>query len=150
MTREKRKEYMKIWRAEHREVRNSRQREKRSEHKEEYNAIMRNYRSERREEWNLSMKKRRSVDLNSHGFTKMYIRTRSRKILENCHAKLSGYEIHHCFGYESPEKFIYIPRDLHLKIHQILRDKKIPAESDHWKNIAEIVNECENYTYIRA
>lgn len=91
-----------------------------------------------------------SEDLNSNGIPKCNIRTRSRKILGKCHAKLPGYEIHHCFGYEDPNKFLYIPKSLHLKIHQFLRDNKIPADSDHWFAIRELVNSCEEYTYIRA
>ena len=121
-----------------------------SEHREERIEYQKKYNAEHREEYKARMKKYYAEDLNKNGVTKQYIRFSSRRILEKCHSKLPNYEIHHCFGYEDPSKFIYIPRELHIKIHQLLRDKKIPAESNHWKNIAEIVNECENYTYIRA
>lgn len=167
--REYRREYLRKWKAEHREKLrekhnsrlrecraerreeyNTRVRERRAEHKEELNARMRERRSKRREEFNARMKIKRAEDMNSNGVTKSYIRVESGRILDKCHAKLSGYEIHHCFGYEDPSKFIYIPRELHIKIHQLLRDKKIPADSDHWHLIRELVNSCEEYTYIRT
>lgn len=89
-------------------------------------------------------------DLNINDKTKMSIRQQSRWILFNKrkHTKLKGYEIHHCFGYEDPAKFIYIPKSLHTKIHQYLRDNNIDADSNHYKFISTMINECEEYTYI--
>jgi hypothetical protein len=133
--REEHKEYMSKWRSEHREERNSRNSKRRSEHREEYNSRMRKYNSE---------------NLNKNGVTKSHIRVMSRKILEKCHAKLHGYQIHHCFGYEDPNKFLYIPKSLHLQIHQLLREKKIQSDSNHWNSIRDLVNACEEYTYIRT
>lgn len=150
MTPEERKEYMKSYKAEYREEFNTRQRRRRSEHKEELNARQRKIRSEHREEFNARMKRKRAEELNSNGVTKNNIRVMSGRILDKCHTKLPGYEIHHCFGYEDPEKFIYIHKSLHLKIHQFLRDNHISADSDHWSNIRDLVNSCEEYTYIRA
>ena len=135
MTKEERREYMRKYYAEHREY----YKKWRAEHREEYREYQRGY-----------MKKWKAEDLNNNGVTKNRIRHESGRILDNCHTKLPGYEIHHCFGYEDPNKFIYIPKSLHLQIHQLLRDKKIPADSDHWFAIRDLVNSCEEYTYIRA
>ena len=135
MTREERKEYMKKYNSERREYLKKYHSKWRVEHFEEYSARKRKYQSE---------------DINRNGLTKNSIRIRSGRILEKCHAKLPGYQIHHCFGYEAPEKFIYIPKSLHLRIHQFLRDNNISADEDHWMKIRDLVNSCEEYTYIRA
>lgn len=89
-------------------------------------------------------------DLNSGGKTKQSIRKQSRRILfkQRKHIKFKGYEIHHCFGYDNPSKFIYIPISLHDKIHQYLRDNNIDADSNHYDFIKYMINECEEYTYI--
>jgi hypothetical protein len=91
-------------------------------------------------------------DLNSVGKTKLNIRSMSYYILfkQRSHTKLNGYEIHHCFGYDDPSKFIYIPKSLHTKIHQYLRDNNINADSNHYIYISTIINECTDYTYISA
>jgi len=117
------------------EARRARQRKYIAEHRDQFNATMRNFLSE---------------DVNSLGVTKNRIRVLSNKILSESHAKIPGYQIHHCFGYEDPSKFIYIPKSLHLQIHQLLRDQKIPSDSDHWMAIRDLVNGCDQYTYIRA
>ena len=120
------------------------------EQKEAHKSIVRKYISEHREEYNAHMRKFLAEDLNSQGRTKQSIRTMSRYILRKCNAKLKGYQIHHCFSYDYPGKFIYIPKSLHLKIHQLLRNKNIPADSDHWMAIRDLVNSCEEYVYIRC
>lgn len=78
------------------------------------------------------------------------VRVRSRQILRKCHAKLPGYQIHHCFTYIDPNKFIYIPKSLHLKIHQLLKEKNILEYTDHWMAIRDLVNSSEEYVYIRC
>ena len=89
-------------------------------------------------------------DLNSNGKTKNNIRMQSNYILfeKRHHSRLNGYEIHHCFGYDDPNKFIYVPKLLHSKIHQFLRDNEIDADSNHYDYIKYMINECEEYTYI--
>lgn len=121
-----------------------------AEHLEEHKAYMKKYRDEHSEECKARKKKYLSENLNKNGVTKNQIRVISRRFLNRTHSKLDGYEIHHCFGYEDPNKFIYIPKTLHLKIHQLLRDNNIPADSDHWNVIRDLVNSCEEYTYIRT
>lgn len=150
MTRDERKEYMKKYNYDRMEEIKARNRKWKAEHREEYNAKHKKWRGEHRKELNARKRKVLSEDLNANGVTKNNIRRTSRRILDKCHAKLSGYEIHHCFGYEDPNRFIYIPRSLHLQIHQLLRDNKIPADSDHWFAIRYLVNSCEEYTYIKA
>lgn len=66
------------------------------------------------------------------------------------HSKLKDYEIHHCFGYEDFKCFIYIPKELHLQIHQFLRDNGISADSNHFSQIAHIINDWNGYTYIKV
>ena len=90
------------------------------------------------------------LDLNNNGTTKVSIRGRSSYILykKRKHTKLENYEIHHCFGYDNPNKFIYIPKALHLQIHQRLRDQNISAEDVHFEQIKDLINECKEYTYI--
>lgn len=89
-------------------------------------------------------------DLNSNGKTKNNIRSQSYLILfkQRKHTKLKDYQIHHCFGYNDPSKFIYIPKSLHIKIHQYLRDNNIDADSNHYDYIKHMINESEEYTYI--
>lgn len=108
--------------------------------------------SEYREYKRTYMKTLNQNDLNSNGKTKNSIRCQSSKILfkKRHHSRLKGYEIHHCFGYDDATKFIYIPKSLHTKIHQYLRDNSIDADSDHYKYIVHMLNECTEYTYISA
>jgi hypothetical protein len=120
------------------------------EQKERYKAKMRKYHREHRYELSESHKARQRKDLNMQGKEKHCIRRMSSHILRKCHAMLPGYQIHHCFTYDDPNKFIYIPKSLHLRIHQLLRDDKIPADSDHWMAIRDLVNSCEEYLYIRC
>lgn len=83
----------------------------------------------------------RKAHTNSQGKTKNSVRCMSSYYLFNMlkHKKLEGYEIHHCFGYEDYKKFIYIPRELHLQIHQFLRDNNIDVDSDHYSKIEHLI-----------
>ena len=150
MTKEERKDYMRKYYAEHREDMKEYQRKYNAEHKDEVRAKVNKWRAEHQEERQDYMRKYNAKNLNSIGVRKSNIREMSRKILEKCHSKLPGYEIHHCFGYEDAEKFIYIPRELHLKIHQFLRDNNIPARIDHFNSIRELISSYTGYTYIRT
>jgi hypothetical protein len=139
---------MSKYNAEHREERKEYFRKYRAEHSEERREYMCKYRAEHREEQNKRMRKYLSQDLNRFGVKKCNIRNQSRSYLLSKRAKLPGYEIHHAFGYDDYTKFIYIPKTLHIQIHQLLRDHKISADSDHWMTIRDLVNSCEQYTYI--
>lgn len=119
----------------------------------EYREYRNHYINERHKnnpEYNVYMKNYLRYDLNSEGKPKYNVRAKSRRILfdKRHHAKLKDYEIHHCFGYGDPLKFIYIPKSLHNKIHQYLRDNNIDADNDHYNAIKYMLNECEEYTYI--
>lgn len=63
-------------------------------------------------------------------------------------SKIPGYEIHHCCGYDEYTKFIYIPRSLHYKIHNRLRELNIDANTNHYNYIVDLINNCSEYTYI--
>ena len=117
-------------------------------HREERKAYRKAWEQAHREE----MKAYKKSDTNSLGQTKHSIRAKSRKYLFNVlkHNKLKGYEIHHCFGYDDYRNFIYIPKSLHLQIHQFLRDNRIDADTDHYNKIVHLINACEEYVYIKA
>ena len=117
-------------------------------HKEKKKAYRKAWEQSHREE----LKAYRKSDTNSLGQTKMSIRQKSIRYLFNVlnHTKLKGYEIHHCFGYDDYRNFIYIPKSLHLKIHQFLRDNHIDADTDHYNKIVHLIIACEDYVYIKA
>lgn len=101
-------------------------------------------------EHKVERRKYKRADVNNNGISKHNIRRRSSYILykKRKHTKLENYEIHHCFGYDDPNKFIYIPKALHLQIHQRLREQNISAEDAHFEQIKDLINECQDYTYI--
>ena len=80
-------------------------------------------------------------DVNSFGESKNSIRFKSSYYLKKHGTKIPGYEIHHCFGYDDPTKFIYCSKSLHLKIHQFLRDNNIDADTDHYDKIKHLLDE---------
>ena len=109
--------------------------------KEERKAYQKAYYQAHRDERNAYKKSYSKSDTNSQGKTKQSIREKSRRYLFNVlkHTKIKGYEIHHCFGYEDHRNFIYIPKELHLQIHQFLRDNCIDADTDHYNKIAQLI-----------
>ena len=119
-------------------------------HKEERNAYQKAYRHARKQQYNDYCKAYNKSDLNALGQTKESIRKKSRNILKKMHLNIHGYQIHHCFGYDDPSKFIYISKSLHRKIHQYLRDNNIDASSDHWMTIRDIVNSADEFMYIKC
>ena len=145
---EKQKEYNKAWRQAHMEERKARAKAYYQAHKEKTKA----YYQAHKEERNAYLKSYSKSDTNSFGKTKHIIRVKSNHYLFNVlkHTKLEGYEIHHCFGYDDYRNFIYIPKSLHLKIHQFLRDNGISADTDHYNKIVHLIIECEEYVYIKA
>ena len=125
-------------------------------HKEDIKAYNKSYKKAHKEEikdYNKAyMKAYLKADTNSLGQAKDYIRQKSSRYLFNVlkHNKISGYEIHHCFGYDDYRNFIYIPKSLHLQIHQYLRDNHIDADTDHYNQIVHLIIACEEYVYIKA
>jgi hypothetical protein len=145
--RERHRECMRNRRAEHREELNEYMRRYRAAHPEHIERVHK-YQAEHKEECRDRRRKYKDEDLNNSGKKKSHIRLKSRQYLFGRHSKLEGYEVHHCFGYEDFKKFIYIPRQLHKQIHELLRSRKIPSGSNHWMYIRDIVNSCDKYTYI--
>ena len=122
-------------------------------HKEEVKAWQQSHKEERkawREARKEEIKAYIKSDVNSLGQTKQSIRSKSKYILKKMHLNIPGYQIHHCFGYEDASKFIYISKSLHLKIHQYLRDNNIDAGKDHWMAIRDLVNDTDEFIYIRC
>ena len=150
--REELKEYMKAWRQAHREEQKAYNKAWYQAHREECKARVKAWCQANREEKKAYQKSYKKSDTNSLGKTKNSVRAKSRNYLFNVlkHTKMDGYEIHHCFGYEDYKKFIYIPKSLHLEIHQFLRDTGIDADSDHYSKIAHLVVAWDGYVYIKA
>lgn len=171
---EKQKEYHKAWYQAHKEEQKAYKKAYYQAHKEDIKAYQKAHREElkdyrkayyqaHREEKKAQMKAYNQAhkedikayiksDTNSLGQTKNNVREKSNRYLFNVlnHSKLSGYEIHHCFGYEDFRNFIYIPKSLHLQIHQFLRDNHIDADTDHYNKIVHLIIACEEYVYIKA
>ena len=140
------KTYHKAWCEEHREDIKEKNKALREENREEFNKRMKRYYQKHREE----VLAYRKSDVNSLGQRKDSIRKKSRIILKKSGIKIPGYENHHCFGYDDPSKFIYCSKELHLKIHQFLRDNNIDAASDHWMAIRDLVNSTDEFVYIKC
>ena len=140
----------KAWIEAHKEDLKTYQKAYRQAHKESQKAYQKAYRQAHKEQANAYIKAYMKNDLNAKDETKSNIRYKSQSILKKSGIKIPGYEIHHCFGYEDPSKFIYISKSLHLKIHQFLRDNNIDADSDHWMQIRDIVNDTDEFMYIKC
>lgn len=152
MQKKDRKDYNKAYYQAHKEEQKAQMKAYYQAHMEERNASRKAYNQAHMEERNAQIKAYNKSDTNSFGQTKQSIRTKSNYYLFNVlkHTKLKGYEIHHCFGYDDYRNFIYIPKALHLQIHQFLRDNGIDADTDHYNNIVHLINACEEYVYIKA
>lgn len=139
-------QYNKAYYESHKEQMKASMKAWRESHKESEKARMKAWQESHKEE----LKEYRKSDVNANGETKNSIRSKSRRILNQMNIHIPGYQIHHCFGYEDPAKFIYISKALHLKIHQYLRDNGIDASSDHWMAIRDLVNSTDEFMYIKC
>ena len=110
-------------------------------HKEEMKAKKKAYNQSHKEQCNEYLKSYTKSDVNSIGQTKQSIRCKSRYILNKSGIKIPGYQIHHCFTYDDPSKFIYCSKEIHLKIHQFLRDNNIDADTDHYEQIKHLLDD---------
>ena len=148
MQKRDRRDYYKAYYQAHREEKKAWEQAHREERKAYQKAYQKVYNQAHREE----QKAYQKSDTNSLGQTKNSIRVKSSRYLFNVlkHTKLKNYEIHHCFGYDDFRNFIYIPKSLHLQIHQYLRDNHIDADTDHYNKIVHLINACEDYVYIKA
>ena len=142
---EEQKAYMKAWREANKERYNAYMKAWYEAHKESEKAYMKAWHEAHREEYkayqNSYQKAYYKSDLNSLGQTKSSIRHKSQRYLNKYGTKLPGYEIHHCFTYDDPTKFIYCSKEIHLKIHQYLRDNTIDADSNHYEQIKHLLDE---------
>lgn len=142
---EEQKAYKKAWYEAHKESEKAKLKTWHEAHKESDKAYMKAWREEHREEYkayqNLYQKAYYKSDLNSLGQTKSSIRIKSQRYLKKYGTKIHGYEIHHCFTYDDPTKFIYCSKEIHLKIHQYLRDNTIDADSNHYEQIKHLLDE---------
>ena len=122
LTKEERKAYMKAWH---------------EAHKESEKAKLKTWKTSNKDK----VKAYNKSDVNSLGQMKQSIRQKSQNILKKSGIKIPGYEIHHCFTYDDPTKFIYCSKEIHLKIHQYLRDNTIDADSNHYDQIKHLLDE---------
>ena len=140
--RDKAKEYMKAYNQAHKEQFKAYY----QAHKEEKKA----YYQTHKDQVKAYSKAYRKSDVNALGQTKHSIRMKSMRILKQMNLNIPGYEIHHCFGYEDPSKFIYCSREMHRTIHKYLREHSIDASCDHWMHIRDLVNSTDEFTYIKC
>ena len=119
-------------------------------HKEELKAYAKAYNQANKDQVKAYSKEYKRADVNANGETKNSIRNKSSHILKQMNLHIDGYEIHHCFGYEDPAKFIYISKSLHLKIHKYLREHNIDASRDHWMHIRDLVNSTDEFMHIKC
>ena len=135
-----RKEYMKAYRQAHKEE----IKEYYQAHKEERKAYYQAHKEESKEYRKAHRQESyayQKSDVNSLGQTKNSIRTKSWRYLKKYGNIIKGYEIHHCYTYDEPYKFIYCSIEMHRTIHQYLRDNNISADSDHYKYIEHLLDD---------
>ena len=134
-------EQQKLYKIAHKEERNAYQKAYYQTHKEKHKVIVKAWQEAHRQEINEHARVYYKNDKNSHGKSKGIIRMKSQYILKKSGIKIPGYQIHHCFTYNDPSKFIYCSKETHLKIHQYLRDNNIDADSDHYEQIKHLLDE---------
>lgn len=135
------KAYSKAYYEEHKEERKAQVKSYNEAHKEEMKAYKKAYYQSHKEELNSYNKLYKKSDVNSFGQAKANVRRKSRRYLSKHGKKIPGYEIHHCCTYNEPYKFIYCSKEIHLKIHQYLRDNNIDADSNHYEQIKHLLDE---------
>lgn len=136
-----RKEYMRDWYQAHKKEVKARSKDYYKANKESKNARSKAWNKAHKEEIKEYMKDYNKADVNLLGQTKASIRRKSNTYLAKYGTKIPGYEIHHCCTYNEPYKFIYCSKEIHLKIHQYLRDNNIDADSNHYEQIKHLLND---------
>lgn len=145
----RRKEYLKAYRQAHKEYLKAKMKAYYKSNKEYEKSKMKAWKEAHREQLNAYSREYTKSDINEQGELKHNIRKKSRRILKQMKLHIDGYEIHHCFGYKDPSKFIYCSKALHNKIHQLLRDHGIDSSIDHWMHIRDLVNSTDEFWYIK-
>lgn len=114
-------------------------------HKKECNARCKAYIDSHKEEYRNYQKAYhkayRKKDVNSSGQPKCCIRWKSQRYLKKHGTKIPGYQIHHCFTYDEPYKFIYCSKETHRIIHAYLREHNIDADSEHFEQIKHLLDD---------
>ena len=83
----------------------------------------------------------KKADVNSFGKPKQYIRNSSNYYLKRYGTVIPGYQIHHCFTYDDPKKFIYCSKEKHIEIHEFLNEKGIEADTNHYEQIKHLLDD---------
>ena len=136
MTKDERKAYMKAYYQAHKES----EKAYRQAHKDQAKAYMKAWYEANKKQRREYQKAYTKAEVNSFGLTKHSIRNKSLRILKKSGIKIPGYQIHHCFTYDDASKFIYCSKEMHLKIHQFLRDNNIDADTDHYEQIKHLLD----------
>ena len=110
-------------------------------HKEEIKAYYKSWKEAHKERCNTYAKSYISNDLNSFGQTKHNIRQKSQYYLIKYGQRIDGYEIHHCFTYNEPYKFIYCSKEMHRLIHAYLKKHNIDADTEHYDYIKHLLDD---------
>ena len=140
MTKEERKEYMKAYYQANKEHVKAAKKDYYQAHKQQRKATVKAYYQAHKEQVKAYDKAYKKADVNSFGETKESIRHKSNYILKKSGINIPGYQVHHCFTYDDPSEFIYCSKELHVKIHQFLRDNHIDADSDHYDKIKHLLD----------
>lgn len=131
------KAYQKEYYQKHKKEKRSYQKAYNQKHKDDIKA----YREANRVKLNAYWREYKKADVNSFGKPKDNIRNSSKYYLQKHGTVIPGYEIHHCFTYDDPHKFIYCSHEKHLEIHQYLRDNKIDADTNHYEQIKHLLDD---------
>lgn len=115
------------------------------EHKEDNTARCKKWREANKDKVREYHKKYKQThwkaDVNTSGQPKHSVRMKSRYYLSKQGKIIPGYEIHHCFTYNEPYKFIYCSKEIHHNIHAYLREHNIDADSNHYEQIKHLLDE---------
>ena len=137
----KAKEYMKAWYEANKEQEKVKKKAWYEVNKEQEKVKMKAWKDSHKEHCKEYDKEYQNADLNSLGQTKYSIRKKSRRYLMKFGQKIEGYQIHHCFTYNEPYKFIYCSRQMHRLIHSYLKQHNIDADSEHYQYIKHLLDD---------
>lgn len=137
----KKKEYAKAYYQANKEEEKFKKKAWRKANKAYLNSYEKRYREANKIECAQYSQKYKAQDLNSLGQTKYSIRRKSQYYLRKYGKPIEGYEIHHCFTYNEPYKFIYCSRQMHRLIHSYLKQHNIDADTEHYEYIKHLLDD---------
>lgn len=143
------KEKTKIWQKEHKEHLKEYQKNYKQTHKEQINDYNKNYQivnKEKIKDYKLNNREHlneyaRNYAKIPNNQIKVNCRHKSHKYLKKYGQKIDDYQIHHCFTYNEPYKFIYCSKQMHKLIHEYLRAHNIDADSEHYQYIKHLLDD---------